>query len=146
MSSTQQSQCEFQRLSRTVVLISAMYFLLTMPYAIIHFLASYYGTFRLKTYLKYRETFETLIYIFHTLSHCNSFINPFIYAGMRTVKRIFRRSSSVVAIEHKSAENTRKTLLQAWIYSFCYIQILITQRGSTLQIFLGRLSEDSQDS
>ena len=108
----QRSQCEFQRLSRTVVLISLMYFLLTMPYAIIHFLASYYGTFQLPVYLKYRKTFESLIYIFHTLSHCNSIINPFIYAGMQTMKRVFRKLSTVVRTEHVKLAKEIKTLLQ----------------------------------
>ena len=85
-----EKQRHFKRLSKIVVLISLVFFMLTMPNAIYHFVFMYYGTFE-GIHDNQKKTYQALSYVCHTLSHCNSFINPFIYAGMqKTLKKMVR--------------------------------------------------------
>ena len=103
-----EKQRQLKRLSKVVVLISLVFFVLTMPNAIFHFVVMYYDTFG-KIHRDFQESFQALMYVFHTLSHCNSFINPFVYAGMhKTLKKMFRGAAE--GVKAKTMVGYTKTL------------------------------------
>lgn len=75
---------QFSKLSKMFTIIVIVFFMLTMPSMIVHFVASYYGTFETDVYWNIVGFVQPLQYVTFTISHFNCIVNPFVYARMYT--------------------------------------------------------------
>lgn len=102
---------EFVRIMKMFACVAVIFFMLTTPYMIVHFVTSYYGTFDLTAYCRNSRVFTALQYGFYTLSHFNACVNPFIYAKMHTsmkrhvIKHISHRWKAFTLTKRLSLSN-----------------------------------------
>lgn len=85
-----------KRITKMFACIVSVFFVLTVPYMVVHFITSYYGTYEIMTYCRNIELYTSLTYAFYTLFNFNACANPFIYAIMHpSVKRMFQTRGRV---------------------------------------------------
>lgn len=73
---------QFKRITAMFTCIIVLFFLLTIPYMIVHFISSYYGTYDITRYCNNSQLLTSLTYGFYTVAHMNYCINPFVYVTM----------------------------------------------------------------
>ena len=109
---------EFLKIMQMFSCIAIVFFMLTMPYMVVHFISSYYGTFDVMTFCENSKLLMSLQYGFYTLAHFNCCVNPFIYANMhrnmkRTLMKHFNKRLTYASFRRKIS--TSLVSIQEWM-------------------------------